>query len=61
MSNKVEGMIKMIKFVKKIAFRFGGTIAALAVMITAVNVNSCCAWFTYQEKMPESAMRLRKS
>lgn len=50
----------MMKFVKKFAFRFGGTFAALAVMITAVNANSCCAWFTHQEKMPESAKKLRK-
>jgi len=50
----------MMNFIRKYALKFGGTFAALAMVVTMVNVNSCCAWFTHQEEMPESAKNLRK-
>ncbi len=46
----------MLKFVKK----HGGMIAALAMVVTALSVNSACHFFYNQPKLPESAKKLRK-
>ena len=49
----------MMNFIRKYALKFGGTFAALAMVVTMVNANSCCAWITHQEEMPESASQSR--
>ena len=46
--------------VKNFVLRFGGTIAALALMVTVFNVNTCCAFYAYQPEIPESAKKLQK-
>lgn len=46
----------MLKFFKK----YGGMFAALALTITAVNVNSACFWIANQPKLPADAKSLRK-
>lgn len=46
----------MLKFFKK----YGGMFAALALTITAVNVNSACFWIANQPKLPSDAKSLRK-
>ncbi|MDO4945473.1 MAG: cyclic lactone autoinducer peptide [Ruminococcus sp.] len=46
----------MIKILKK----YGSVFAALALTITAVNVNSACFWINNQPKLPDDAKSLRK-
>ena len=45
---------------KNIFIKFAGVIAALALMVTAANVNVTCALIIHQPKLPEGAERLRK-
>ena len=45
---------------KKLIYRFGGVAASLALMITALNVNTACAWLVHQPKLPNGADKLRK-
>lgn len=44
----------------QICSRFGGVLAALAMMVTALTVNSTCIYLTHQEELPENAKKLRK-
>lgn len=46
----------MLKFFKK----YGGMFAALALTVTAVNVNSACFWINNQPELPADAKSLRK-
>lgn len=36
------------------------SVAALALMVTAVNTSSCCWYIFGQDKLPENAKKLRK-
>jgi len=45
---------------KKIMVKFGGMLAAMAILITTINVNSTCICFAYQPELPEEAFKLRK-
>lgn len=45
---------------KKILKMYGSCIAALALFITTLTVNSTCVWTTYQSNVPEEAKKLRK-
>lgn len=40
--------------------RFGSKIAALALVLVAFNVNTCCALYAYQPEIPEKANRMKK-
>lgn len=40
--------------------KFGGIIAALALLVTATNVNHACMVVMHQPKLPEGAEKLRK-
>lgn len=46
----------VIKFIKK----YGGALAALALTVTTVNVNSTCFWINGQPELPADAKKLRK-
>lgn len=50
----------MKNFIRKYVIKFGGCIAALAVVATTLTANSTCVWFTYQEQLPADAKKLRK-
>ena len=50
----------MKNFICKYAVKLGSCMAALAVMATALTVNKTCVWFSHQEKLPETAKKLRK-
>lgn len=39
---------------------FGSMIAALAMLMTAMTVNSTCIYLTHQEELPHDAKKLRK-
>ena len=45
---------------KTIALKFGGLLAGLALMITALNVNTACMYLMHQPKLPQGAEKLRK-
>ena len=45
---------------KKFISRYGSWLAAFALVVTTVTANSACIFFTHQEKMPETAKKLRK-
>lgn len=38
----------------------GGMIAALAMVMTALTVNSTCIYLTHQEELPKNAKKLRR-
>ena len=44
----------MKNFICKYAVKLG------SVMATALTVNTTCVWFSHQEKLPETAKKLRK-
>lgn len=35
-------------------------VASIALVLTALNVNTCCAFYAYQPKLPEGADKLCK-
>lgn len=45
---------------KKLMAKFGPMLAALALMVTTMSVNTTCSWVGYQDKVPENARKLRK-
>lgn len=53
-------MISEVKIMKKFLIKHSNLLAALALVVTTLTVNSTCTWMTYQEKLPETAMKLRK-
>ncbi len=40
--------------------KYSGVIAALALMVTAANVNKACMLILHQPEMPEGAEKLRR-
>lgn len=44
----------------KFLYSLGGMAAALAVVVTALNVNTACLYMAHQPKLPDSAKKLRK-
>lgn len=45
---------------KNLLYKFGGAIASLALVVTALNVNSACYFYIHQPKLPEGAEKLSK-
>lgn len=45
---------------KKLFHKYAEFLAALAIMVTTVAVNSTCTWLTYQPELPKNAGKLRK-
>lgn len=45
---------------RSLIFKFGSTVAALALFITNTNVNTACFWLVHQPKLPKGADKLRK-
>lgn len=45
---------------KTIITKFGPMLAAIALVVTAVGVNTACSWVAYQPELPEEARKLRK-
>ena len=41
--------------------KFGGVVAAFAVVVTSLTVNSACAWIAYQTEEPEEIKALKKN
>lgn len=45
---------------KNLAFKCYQVIAALALMVTTLNVNTACVFVMHQPKLPEGAEKLKK-
>lgn len=45
---------------KKISYSWGKVLAALALVMATMNVNSTCVHYIYQEPVPETAKKLSK-
>lgn len=45
---------------KKLFLKYGGFLAAFAMVVATINANTACVFIMHQDKMPESAKRLRK-
>ncbi len=45
---------------KNFFMKYAGVVAALALMVTAVNVNHICMFVAHQPEMPEGAEKLRR-
>ena len=50
----------MKKYVKKLFYKSGGLVAALALVVTTLNINTTCMFMAHQPKLPTSASKLRK-
>ena len=45
---------------KNLIYKLSGTVAGLALMATALNVNSACYYFIHQPELPQGAEKLSK-
>ena len=45
---------------KNLITKYGGIIATLALMVTAINVNHMCMFVAHQPELPEGADKLRR-
>lgn len=45
---------------KQLLIKIGTSLASLALMVTALNVNTTCMLFVHQPKLPDNAGKLRK-
>ncbi|MDF2542301.1 MAG: cyclic lactone autoinducer peptide [Herbinix sp.] len=45
---------------KVVLMKLCKVVAALAIMITAMNVNTACIYLIHQPKLPDGAKKLRK-
>ena len=45
---------------KKLLTKYGSILAAFALVVTTMTMNSTCIFVTHQEKLPEAAKKLRK-
>ena len=50
----------MKKMFSSMACRIGTAAAAMALMVTALNVNTTCVWLAHQPKLPQGADKLKK-
>ena len=46
----------MKKKICSVITRFGGTMAALALVVATMTANSTCAWLAYQPEEPEEGI-----
>ncbi len=45
---------------RKTLVKLSGVIVGLALMVTAMNVNTTCIWLIHQPKLPKGAEKLRR-
>ncbi|WP_084505080.1 cyclic lactone autoinducer peptide [Acetobacterium malicum] len=63
---KIYGRFRLIKdkkggyALKNLSLRCYRVIAAMAIMVTTLNINTACVFFFYQPKLPEGAEKLKK-
>ena len=52
--------MKKRNWMNKLSGRAMSMMAAMALMVTAANVNQCCMWFLGQDEMPKNSEKLRR-
>ena len=57
---KVYQSSKEMRSMKNWFKKYSGVVAAFAVVVTTFIANSTCIYILHQDKMPESAKKLRK-
>ena len=55
-----KGVFYMKKFYSFMT-RFGGMVAAFAMVVTSLTANSTCIWLSYQPEEPEEVKALKKN
>lgn len=50
----------MVNCIKTTMIKLSSALAAMALLVTALNVNTACMYYTHQEKLPMAASKLRK-
>ncbi len=50
----------MKKKITQFMTKFGGTMAAFAVVVAALTANSACFWLSHQPEEPEEIKQLKK-
>lgn len=50
----------MKKKIAQFVTKFGGTMAAFAVMVASLTANSACFWLTHQPEEPDEIKQLKK-
>lgn len=50
----------MKKKITQFVTKFGGTMAAFAVMVAALTANSACLWLSHQPEEPDEVKQLKK-
>lgn len=58
--SQMKGSVNMKQKIKKFCMKFGGTFAALAVVVATMTANSTCVWCTHQPELSEDVKKLRK-
>ncbi len=53
-------MSKVKKFLHKMNIGALSSVAAMALMVTAANVSTCCWFILGQDKLPDNAKKLRR-
>jgi len=53
-------MSKLKNVINRLSHGTLTSVAALALMVTAANMNRCCWFILGQDKIPENAKKLRK-
>lgn len=56
----MKGSVTMKQKIKNFCVKFGGTFAALAVVVATMTANSTCVWCTHQPELSEDVKKLRK-
>lgn len=51
----------MKKGIYSLITKFGGLVAAFAVVVTSLTSNSTCLWITYQPEEPEEVKALKRT
>ncbi|MBE7719945.1 MAG: cyclic lactone autoinducer peptide [Lacrimispora celerecrescens] len=44
----------------KLIIKVGGMLASLALMVTALNINTTCIMYAFQPELPQKARKLRR-
>ena len=50
----------MKKKITQFVTKFGGTMAAFAVVVAALTANSACLWLSHQSEEPDEVKQLKK-
>ncbi len=50
----------MMGLIRNLFLRYLHVVAAVALAVTTLTVNSTCIFLIYQEELPDSALKLRK-